>query len=260
MRSVFGPKGMILIWVILTATIGLGVQLKQVAVEIRTDHPEQLVAQLFETINSIPPKAIDTFFDAVHFVPGAVIFSLSGLPIQTIHVVILFGTILLALVLFLFRKALHSDTLADDLVMLVIMYLVFQIVIGIWARIDAGIGIVRPGFVCVLMVVTVIILAWRGGGKEDSRIFWKSLFEIYVILLFFFPKVIVDSTAVFFDGLAEFGSTLHSSAGFVFWSGVGLVVAAWLLYGAGSKKRRSTPEVIEDTRKKINEVLDKAKD
>ena len=70
---------------------------------------------------------------------------------------------------------------------------------------------------------------WRGVGeaRRDSRIFWKSLFEIYLILLFFFPKLIVGSTAALFDGLAEFGSILDFSAGFVFWSGVdgGRIVA-----------------------------------
>jgi hypothetical protein len=64
MRSIFGPRGVILIWVFLTATIGLGTQLKQLALELRTLHPDTIVVGIFEEINQIPPKAINVFFDA----------------------------------------------------------------------------------------------------------------------------------------------------------------------------------------------------
>ena len=82
---------MILIWAVLTATIGLALQLKQLAAEIRAAQLEKAIAGFFNGINLIPGGAINAFFDAVHFNPAAILFTTSGLTVQVIHLIIMLG-------------------------------------------------------------------------------------------------------------------------------------------------------------------------
>lgn len=259
MRSLFVPRGIILVWAILTASIGLSVQLRLFASQMRQERPEVLIAQFYKGISAIPSQVIDAFFNAVHFDPATVILSVGTQPIQTVHLIIVFGLVVLVVTIILYQRAIKSPAFADDFVMLLFCYLMFRIVVGIWIRAEVAVQPIQEGVLGFLMIALIVILTWRGGGIDDSKVFWRGVFEIYLVLIFIYPDLIFPATSTALDGLASFGEALQSSAGYVFWSLFGMGLSVWLLYGAGSKPRKPTGDVIESLKKKMDEEFDKAK-
>lgn len=259
MRSLFTPRGIILVWAVLTASVGLGAPLRLFASEIRRGKPEVLFARFYNGFSAIPSQVIGAFSNAVHFEPATVIFSAGTLQFQTVHLIFLVGVAFLVLLVWLYQRAIKSPAFADDFLMLGFCYLVIRIVVGIWIRADVSIQPIQEGVLGFLMIALIIILTWRGGGRDDSKIFWRGIFEIYIVLIFVYPDWTIPATTALMEGLASFGEMLQISTGFVFWSLLGMGLGAWLLYGAGSKPSKPARDIIEGLKKKVDEEFDKAK-
>lgn len=184
MRSLFTPRGIVLVWAVLTASVGLGAQLRLFALEIRRGKPEVPLAQFYIGFSAIPSQVINAFFNAVHFEPATVIFSVGTREFQTVHFIFLLGLALLVLLFWLYQRAIKSPAFADDFLMLGFCYLVIRIVMGIWIKADVSIQPIQEGVLGGLMIALICILTWRGGGLDDSMIFWRGVFEIYVVSIF----------------------------------------------------------------------------
>lgn len=245
MRALFSTRGILLIWILLTASTGLSVQLRGMATEMKTTSATMVtpINSVFQSINNFALEQSQTFFRNVKFDPNSVVVDIKSLgSIQTRHMMAFVGIVLLVLAVFLYQRAIKSDTFADDLLALFAFYVFVVIELSIVLGLGFNVAVaLQRGYVLAAFIIIIAILSWRAGALQDTRLFFRALIEIGILALFLFPDGTIAGTAGFFTSLADFGDYMKKSASvFLVWSIIGAILALTELYALGRRSTRSS--------------------
>jgi hypothetical protein len=258
MRALFSAKGISLVWIILTASAGLNSALRDLAAAIRAAHPERYLVTWFNSLNTFPAQALQKIYDLIQFRPNVQI-RVGSQTIVTDLIPLAIGAVILVGVVWLHRRATKSPTFADDLVTLGLLYLGLQITAGLWFGTSNRLVQLRTGLVAPLITALILFQMDRAGARDDTKVFFKGLLQIYVVCAFLVPSDTITATTNFIETLATIGQALSPSPIFAFWCAAGMILALYLIYGLGVKPGKPTAEVLDALKKKVEEDFDKAK-
>lgn len=156
------------------------------------------------------------------------------------------------------RRSIRSKIAADDFIALAVLYITFQVGIGIWA----AVGILRElppsETMAVLMGVWIIALATKSDWLDDSRLFFRAIALLFLIVLWFFTSWTRTAVVELLRWVARFGQELNVPLLLRAAAVLGLFLGSYILYRAGTKAGKSTRQVVGDAKKKIDEILEDA--
>lgn len=246
MRALLQTKGILLVWVIITATAGLAKQMRDVALELRKATPDLVknVNSVFDTVNKFASTTTEAFFKSVQFNPTTPVIDIRGMTsIRTRDFMLLVGILFLLFLIFLYQRAVKSDAFADDLIALVFLYFFVIVVLSIILGLGFGIQAANQrGFVLGFFLLLILMLGMRAGMVEDSRIFFRGLTESVLLTLFLYPEPTIGALASGIDGLAGVGESLNKNVSmFLFWSLVGFLLAVGELYALSIRRKPAAP-------------------
>ncbi len=234
MRALFTNKGFILIWVLVMALIGLSSPLGTFAKQLRDAKMDVEFSQWLATLNQISPKIIDAVFQYVK-VPPKIKFPGGSLELESNIAFVVIGFLFIVIGLVIHRRAVRSEAAFDDFIALLVLYLFLQIGTGIWVKQKIMPVPLQAGFLAIGMTLLVIFFTLRGGGIDDSRIFFRSTLQVYLIWLFLFPAETLGLTLTSLDRLASLGKDVKLPPVLGFWAVIGLVIAIPMIYAIGIK-------------------------
>ncbi|HZQ10130.1 MAG TPA: hypothetical protein VFD70_26370 [Anaerolineae bacterium] len=258
MRGLFTARGCLPLWAIFIGLLVLNSFLKSLISELEAAHVQATLVTLLNNINA--------------FVPNIVLALASSQLPETIELpgvrVVVTRTVINALIGFGFvlfganmmRRAIKSKSIADDFLALLGFYICLRVAIQLWFANLMGLDLAQSSILLVVMIGWIGYATWQAKGLDDSKIFFRGLLLIGVVLLFDIPDLTIGVTLGILTRIAELGADLIIPAWFQLLGVIGLLVGVYLLYGVGTKPKRSARQALDQVQKDINQMLDKAKE
>ncbi len=240
----------ILWWGIATALVLLipSAWLKGVATYIRTASwlkPDQPPLLWISNVSSWIDSVTSSGTKQVKFDPQQALIYIGPYGIANLLVAIVFGAVLLGVAFVLYRKSAASSGILDDLLAMIILYVVLRIEGGAARSLNLPImdffNSEEPFSYLVVLTAYMILLLIRGRASTDPRVFFKILLEGVIIWLIVVPVQTVEAIAVAIEFPAIIHETLVTTSPLqtyfpmilTTWAMLGVVLAATSLYKAG---------------------------
>ncbi len=260
MREVFNlQRTGVFWWGMLTATIFLipSHWLKSFATFVRT-------SDLFRS-DRPPFNWIDnagTWIDAgtkaaigkINFDPKAGLIYIGGFGLANLFVAILLGVILLLTVFIFYSRATRTHGIFDDLLAMALIYAVMRMAgvaaEGLQIPVIDFIQREEPRSYLLILSVYMLLLMFAGKAGVDSRVFFKVLFEAFLIWFMILPEITVQITAFIIEVPWWINYTLQSEPNIrnyyamvlAVWALLGVALAGMSIYTAGRPPPPPAPE------------------
>ncbi len=241
MSQVLGPRSWVFWWAALTATVFLRDAITWLSDFFRnssifapTIPPFSLVSGLNGSIDGIA----EWLRTQVAFRPGDVLIGAGPLVIYNWMIAIFMGILLLLVAALLYRRALASSALLDDLAALFVLYFVIRIEAHLFSLSElpvlseaAKTIVGNQLFSFVVLLVLLIGLTVTGQGLRAARAFWRGIVELLVVAILLFPTETAAAIAAGLDLLLSFSNLILTNLMFAAaWAVLGIILALRRLY------------------------------
>jgi hypothetical protein len=235
MRDVFGPRNWVFWWAAITATVFLQDWLPTIS-NFFSDSgffsPNNFPFNLVSGLNAWIDGVAAGIRNSVQFDPnGAVITSPVTVPNWIIAVVV--GLLVLGGAVALYRRALKSTAIGDDILTLFGLYFILRIegyILG-FTNVGPLVGAsnvltTNPMAGFWILMLALLLLMFLGGGVTSRRTFWRGLLEAVLLALFLLPTQTAAAISTFFAMLYGFTNLLGSNVVFgILWGLIGAILA-----------------------------------
>ncbi len=251
MREVFNLKRTgVYWWGLITALIFLipGAWLKGTASFIRTVdwlQPNKPPFVWFDNLGTWIDSVAEGVFKTVQFNPKAMFGTIGPYGIANLGIALVMGLLLIVFSFLLYRRAAATPGIWDDLVAMMVIYLVLRIE-GVAAE-SLQIPLIdflrtqAPQSYLVILGFYMVFMMIAGRGSQDSAVFFKVLFEAVIVWLFVVPQATAQALAT----IIEFPTSVHTFLVSdpsvqpyfpiveVIWAALGILMIGSSLYSAG---------------------------
>lgn len=258
MRAFFSARGCLPLWGILIASFFLSAPLARIASELNISYWQGVFEAIRARIDEIAPKIIAEIFSGLPL-PSEIKFPGGALTLTQGAFYFIIGALSIVGGYVLARRAAKSKSFADDFVALFILYVTTSVGLGVWAAVWQSVNPIQSKTIAIIVGVIVTYSAYKAHMLDDSKVFFRCLMQVGIIALLTIPGFVLEGIVTVLNGMAGLGSDLNVTTTMQALAVFGMLLSFYVLYGVGSKKERSTREVIEAVQKEINEALDKAK-
>jgi hypothetical protein len=237
MSELFSVRSLLYWWGLLSATVFVRDWLKQFADFVRTSNTftaDKIPFNILPGLDSWIDGAAAFIRDSIKFKPNDPLFGVGTVSIPSWTIAILFGVILLIGTAMLYLRALNSTTWFDDIVVLIVMYIVLRIIghtvaiSGLPVVSSLKIFVDNPISAYIVMMILMLVMTFFGEGLRSKRAFWTAIVEAFLVSLFMYPREAAIVLGYFVDALAQFGAGLASPQNVPFavaWGLIGMILA-----------------------------------
>ncbi len=188
-------------------------------------------------------KAIDaaasSFPTVVKFNPGESLVVVGPLQVPNLLIGVVVGLVLLIIAFLFYRRATASSGVLDDLVAMVVIYIVLRVEGAATAAVPVVGNIDRqaPQSYLIILVLFMVYQLVKGRGARDSAVFFKVLLEAILVCIMILPRLALDILAA----AVEFPTKIHEflvgtqyfTAIMAGWAIVGIMLGLFNLYNIG---------------------------
>lgn len=243
MGASFSSRNLIYWWAFLTSFIFLQSMARDLAKSFRDNrlfNPESFPFSLASGMTRWIDDRTAQLVKGFSFDPNAVVVKLgNALILDGFRVGVILSLIVLLVAIRYYIAAMISPRLYDDIIALIIFFFVYHLEAQILVAIKVPFGTqMAQDRATWVWFMGIVVLAIMLGGRafNDSRVFWKGLFELFVVWLFLIPDAAAGAFAATLDSLANFGAALLIPSNIsisVVWALIGFLLAAYRIYGTG---------------------------
>ncbi|MGE5139105.1 MAG: hypothetical protein ACM3JD_06585 [Rudaea sp.] len=241
MSNVLAPRSWVFWWAALTATVFLRDALTWLSSIFRnksvfapTIPPFSLVAG----VNGIIDGVAEWIRTGVQFKPNDLLLAFGPLGIRNWMIALFIGLVILIIAALVYRRALGTSALLDDIAALIVLYFVIRIeahllaIAQLPALSQTAKSLVGNQILSFIVLLALLAgLTITGEGLKDARSFWRGVIELFLVAILLFPVEAAGAVAAFFDLIRTFGNLVMSNMLFAaIWAAFGIALALRRLY------------------------------
>ncbi len=275
MREVFNlQRTGIYWWGLLTATVFLipGAWLRAVVQFLRTTdwfQPDRAPFTWIGNAGTWIDAATEAVVRQIQFDPRQALIYIGPWGLANLSVAIILSIVLIAFVFLFYARATKTRGIWDDILGMLAIYIVVRIIGVAGERLNLPIldFIRREEPRSYLLIITAFMLMLMAAGKagEDSRVFFKVLFEGLLIWFLIIPGPTVLALAWILELPVNINSTLQTEPNIrnyyamvvAVWAILGLALAMWSIYTSGKPATR--PQGVAGDLDQLKRAIDQTK-
>lgn len=185
MRALFTARGCLSLWAIFLSLILLSPAIQSLLAEMEQAPIEAMMQEWRNAVNELVPQILTTIFTTINL-PEPITFPGGTLTLSSALFYGFLGLIIIIGGFWGVRRAIKSKAFADDLLSLFGFYLALQVGVGVWAAVFPNVVPLQAGTIALVMGVWILYSMLKAKGLEDSKVFFRSMFLLFLIGFVFF--------------------------------------------------------------------------